>query len=275
VAALGLAVSAPALVQATERTLERSPSIALLDPAVSVVQQLSRDGDMIMTDYSALAFVARRFQVPYIADLSRVRVASGLLTSDRLIQEVAARRPTTAVMWNEYVPERFPEFMDWLTHEYVPAWGFEPDRYVLVPSPGLNSDHPLLQEYEPVQDAVVEPGLTLVRIHHRRDPRPGEYVEFRMIWDVRSTPSADYRLTLVARSRDGRIAGEQEQTLGAGWRPSGSWPAPSNPATYLRMHIDDRARINPYAIVAILEPIGKPDAPTRELTVSRISLRRR
>jgi hypothetical protein len=41
------------------------------------------------------------------------------------------------------------------------------------------------------------------------------------------------------------------------------------------MRIDERARINPYGIVAIFEPVGKPGVPSRELTVSRISLRRR
>ena len=119
--ALGLA-AALALIPWAAATLQReTPNAANSweEPArgVAALRDLPAEIDTVLMDDQMMAFVATKSTPPEMVDTSRVRISSGYLEPEILIELVEAEPPDAIMFWSGRL-QRVPGFRQWVREHY-------------------------------------------------------------------------------------------------------------------------------------------------------------
>ncbi|MFN0072584.1 MAG: ArnT family glycosyltransferase [Chloroflexota bacterium] len=252
--------SVPALL-AVSRGLPRQS--ALIETA-TVLRRLSSPADYVLTDHPAVALEADRQVVPELADLSRVRVTSGLLAASDALTDIQLRQPRIAIIWFEYLQESLPELVAEIKQRYTPVWATEDSRYIAVAGNGLDLPKQYLDHYREARDLNFSGGLSISHLRHPRAIPAGGTLDLYVLWNVSMPLVDDYSLRLIARSADGASITETSIPLGAGWNPTSRWNAPARMASYVGLSMDEHLNKGSYRLlVEIQGPSGSLRGPVR------------
>ncbi|MFN0071034.1 MAG: ArnT family glycosyltransferase [Chloroflexota bacterium] len=116
--------AAPELVRRDARILENidaagagSHEVDDVDAAAERIRRLTEPGDVILTDYPYLAFLADRRVPPELLDPSDVRIRAGDFTDEWALGVAMSSAPTIVVLWDNKL-RRLPKVMDWVEEHY-------------------------------------------------------------------------------------------------------------------------------------------------------------
>lgn len=243
---------------------EGFPIQGVLKEASEVLQRLTTPDDYVLTDHPALALGAQRQGVPELADLSRVRVSAGMLSSEQALGIMEQRRPRVAALWFEYLAADMPRLVDTIKDTYSPVWAIEGNRYLAVAGDGLDLPPEHFQQLSEARNPNFGGGLRLTHLRHLNLLAPGRKLELVLLWHLSAPLQEDYALLLTARSTRGPEEVVKLVPLGSGWRPTSRWRAPGRMATHAEVNLPPDLPPGRYRLLAELHaPSGRLESQLR------------
>jgi hypothetical protein len=167
------------------RLLPEPVSFLSAEEAVRFLDDITRPGDFIVTDYQMIAFRAGRPVPPPLNVTSGKRVDTGALSVADIVAVTQAYKPVAVLLWDEKLSQ-YPGFLNWLKHQYEPIREFGPDHQVWIPDTlAPNIQHPL---HLTLGDQIQLVGYNL----WESTVKPGGLVQMMLFWQSSKPVSADH-----------------------------------------------------------------------------------
>ena len=189
--------------------------------AITVLGQVTRPGDAVISDNLLLAFMAGRQTPPPLGDLAQVAIDSGRQTSERLIA-ISEAYPVEAVAnWALRLPH-LAAYMQWVQDNYLVRRIWD-HQHVIYFGRKVAPDEVPNRRRHPFAE-----GVSLIGFSTRRDasrlPDGGAVLETDLFWQAERAVGQDYTVFVHLYDAAGHLVASHDGTPVYGYLPTSRWP---------------------------------------------------
>ena len=186
--------------------------------AVRLIREATRSDEYVITDAHMIALRSGRPVPPELTNTSRMRIRTGQLTDQQVI-DIARRTDAGAIVFWEKKLDSLDDFATWVACRYDLVVQFS-ERHRIYrrrpPAASHGADVPLMMGF----------GQSIRLLGYSVQPaevRVGEPVEFTLYWKAIRRPERDYKVFVHLVDKDNSIVGQDDGTPACGRCPTWIW----------------------------------------------------
>lgn len=161
--------------------------------------------DYVITDGQIIAIRANR-EVPLnTANTSRMRIYTGELTDQQLIDAAREYDPAAIIFWEKKL-DSTDDFAAWVACHYDLAVGYDERHRIYAPRPGLELPEKLQRLDQPFGDQILLLGYAWNGVALA----PGAELQLELYWEALDHPASDYKVFVRVLDRDGNTIAQED-----------------------------------------------------------------
>jgi hypothetical protein len=186
--------------------------------AIGYIRETTHAGEHVVTDAAIIALEADRPVPPELTNTSRMRIRTGQLTGQQVIDISRSIQPGAIVFWEKKL-DSLGDFATWVACRYDLALH-------------LDDRHRIYRPQRPVtyRDIAVPLnvhfGRSILLLGYSLDPRPleiGASTQVTLYWKAIGVPEGDFRSSVRVVDAEGAMVGQRDSTAQAGLCPTWIW----------------------------------------------------
>lgn len=186
--------------------------------AVQRVEGVTHPGEYVITDGHFIALLAERPVPPELTNTSRMRIKTGQLTDQQVIDIARRVQPGAIVFWEKKL-DSLDDFATWVTCHYDLSVAFD-ERHRIYRS------RRVLTAEDVATPLVVEFGQNIRLLGYSMTSKAVEVdgtIDMVLYWEALGRPEHDYKVFVHLLDRQGEIVGQDDSTPRRGQCPTWVW----------------------------------------------------
>jgi len=213
------------------------------EEAVRYLQATTRPGQYLITDAHIIALEADRPVPPELTNTSRMRIRTGQLTGQQVIDIARRAHPAAIVFWERKL-DHLDDFVRWVDCHYELALSFSDRHRIYQPRRPVEWEEGTSPLQVRFGDAIRLRGYSV----SPRAVQAGDIARVTLYWEATAHPSDDYTAFVHLLDRAGEVVGQDDASPGGGACPTSIWqPGEVIPDVH-HVDIDRRGAGGPYRV---------------------------
>jgi 4-amino-4-deoxy-L-arabinose transferase-like glycosyltransferase len=179
--------------------------VGVSQQATAYLLEHTAPGDYIITDGHIVAMRANRETPIETINTSRMRIYTGELTDQQVIDAALKHRPAAILFWEKKL-DSTDDFAAWVGCHYDLAVGYNERHRIFEPRPPLTLPADLQRLDQPVGDEIVLLGYAW----EQAQVAAGESLSLTLYWQARDHPASDFKVFVHVLDRDGNLVAQDD-----------------------------------------------------------------
>jgi len=228
-------------------------NIEIGEEAVRHIREATHPDEHLVTDAHFIALEAGRPIPPELTNTSRMRIRTGQLTNQQLIDTARRAQPGAIVFWEKKL-DSLDDFATWVTCHYALTKHFSERHRIYQPRPSMTPE-----DIAVTLNVDFDRGIRLLGYSTPYRPvRVGDAIELALYWKAAARPDGDFKVFVHLVDRQGAIVGQDDSIPRAGQCPTWIWQPGEVIADIHIVDMDRAGAGGPYQLV-----VGMYDAERR------------